>query len=117
MITKYNYNTNFINILIKCIDEKKLYSIYKLDNKTKYTIDYILDILISVSKFINNRYSFPVELNIHLNTSNYALHAKKSIKQFIKKQIIDIDNDNFLKTYIVIGYNYPITINELTVVI
>jgi len=117
MKVEYYYNKDFINILIKYIDEKKLYSIYKLNNETKYTIDYILDIIISISTNNGNRYTMPINMMSYLKLSQYSLYTKKSIRQFIKKQIIDTNNDNFLKTHIVIGHHYPIIIKELTIII
>ncbi len=121
MSVEYKFNKNFIDILIKYIDEQKLYLVYKLDNETKYTIDYIFNIIKSLSNNNNNnnnnRLSLPINLINYLKLSQYSLYTKKTIRNFIKQQIIKIENDDFLKTYIVIGHEYPNVIKELTVII
>jgi hypothetical protein len=118
MPLEYYYNKEFINILINYIDEHKLYSVYKLNINSKYTINYILDILISLSKNNdNNKYTLPANIISYLKFSQYSLYSKFSIKQFIKNQIIKTNNDNFLKTYIIIGQDNPNIIKELTIII
>jgi hypothetical protein len=120
---EYYYNKEFIDILIKYLNEKDLHSFYKLNNNTKYTVGYITSIVKAIStNYVNNshKYTFPINLINYLNLSQYSLYAKRSIVGFIKKQIININNDNnnnFLKTYVVIGHDYPIVIKELTVII
>ncbi len=117
MKTEYNFNKEFINILINYIDERKLYSLYKLNNDTKYTVDYLLDIVITLSTKNGYKYVLPHNIMNYLKFSHYGLCSKTSIKQFITKQIINIEDDGFLKTYLAIGHNYPIEIKELTVII
>ena len=118
MVVEYYYNKDFINILIKYIDENKLYSVYKLNTNLKYTINYILDILISLSiNNNNNRYTLPANIISYLKLSQYSLYSKFSIKQFIKNQIIKTNYDNFLKNYVVIGQDNPNIIKELTIII
>jgi hypothetical protein len=118
MKKEFNFNKQFIDILINNIEELKLYSMYRLSNDIKYTIDYIFDIIIAISIKKNYNYMFPTDLNKFLANSNYSIYSKYSIKHIIRRQIIEANNNNnFLKKYIVIGNNYPVIIKDLTIII
>lgn len=117
MDSEYYFNKNFITILIEILKYFNLFSNFVLNNETKYTIKDIIDVVVGISEKKNNGFKLPIKLTQYLNISNYSIYSKDKIKQLIKRQIINTNYDNFLKTYIVIGHNYPVLIKELNVVI
>jgi hypothetical protein len=110
MVSQFYFNTYFINILYQYLLDKNLLSTYKLDKDAKYTINYVLDIILNISSKTYSKYKLPLNIVKYFNLSEYSLFSKNIIKNFIKKQIIKKDN-----TYIIIGVNPTIT--ELTVII
>ena len=116
MKLEYYYNKEFMDILISITNELNLNSLYKLNSEYKYPIDYILDIIISISDKKYFRYNIPMKLINYLNLSQYSSYDKTAIKQCIKKQIKNENNNHILKNYVVIGYN-DIMIKELTIIL
>ena len=116
-MNEYYFNKIFIDILIKCINDKKLNMIYNINNNIKYNINYILDIVLLLSIKNNNRYALPKDILTYFNLSHYVLITKGTIKNYLKKQINNNNIDTLLKTYIIIGNTNPIIIKNLTVII
>ena len=119
LISKFNYKLEFINILIYNLTNLGLSNIYKLDKNTKYNIAYISNIIVNISitcgKLIN-KYIFPHNLSQYLN--NYITNRSYSIENIYKLVKTQISNNDelFINTYIIIGHDIPIIINELTVI-
>lgn len=110
MSSQFYFNSYFIDILYKYLQDKNLLSIYKLEKDVKYTINYILEIILNISNKNYARYKLPLNIVKYFNLSEYSLFSKNIIKNFIKKQIIKKDN-----THIIIGVN-PV-IKELTIIL
>lgn len=112
---EYIYKTEFMNILIDNINIKGLKTIYNINKDGKYNINYILDILINISKAYSNlNYEIPNNLSQYLSKSIYTKYKVAKLKEIIKTQILCNNNDIF-NNYVIIGNNTPIIIKELTV--
>jgi hypothetical protein len=111
---EYTYRKEFLNILIDEININSLNNLYKLNSDDKYTIIYILDILLSISTQFINKYKLPDVLSQYLSMSNYRKYTISMLKEIIKNQILQYNDYN---NYIIIGKEIPIIINELTVTI
>ena len=115
-MAEYTFNKNRLNILKQCIIEKKLNHI--IDINHTYKLDYILEIVYVISTSRpRNKYTLHGILSNYLNLSVWNILSINKIKTIIKTQIIVIDNCNLLNNYVIINYNFPITIKELVVVI
>ena len=117
-INEYYFKSEFINILIANINNKGLGSIYNLNTQAKYTVDYIVDILIQISNKSYTRYKLPVDLCTFLGQSQYSKYSRTSIKNFVKDQTFNSsENNSIFNTYVVIGHDIPINIKQLDVII
>ena len=112
------FNKNFIQILINLINEKRIYSTYKLNIHIKYSIDYICNIIKIIStKSNSNRYLIPQELCTILNVRNNVALSMCIIKKYVREQIIQTNIDICKNNYLIIGDNSPIVIKELIVIL
>ena len=114
----FNFKNDFIEILIRNIDQRGLRAVYNLNSQAKYTIDYIVDVIIAVSTKSYTRYKLPADLSQYLNQSQYSKYSRTSIKTFVKDQTYNSSgNNSIFNTYVVIGHDIPINIKQLNVVI
>lgn len=109
---EYTFKPEFINILKKYICSNNLYT---LVDGNKYTIMYILDLILTISTKINNRYRLPDNLSEYLLIAPFTKYSIIYIKEIIRKQIVS--DDKILDNYIIIGKEVPEIIDELTVTI
>jgi len=117
-INEFYFKPEFIEILLKYIDAKSLRTIYNLNTQAKYTVDYMVDVIINISSKCYTRYKLPVELCTFLNLSHYSKYSRTSIKTLVKDQIFDnLKNNSIFNTYVVIGHDIPIQLKELNVII
>ncbi len=114
MIAQYNFNVFFIDIINKLILEKNIQSKYILNSNIKYTINYILNIILKLSIKCNNRYEVPSKIIKHFELEVYILLSSNCIRRQIKKQILN-DENSFTQRYIIVGVKPKI--NTLTIVI
>jgi hypothetical protein len=118
-INEYYFKPDFIEMLLKQIDIKSMRPIYNLNSQAKYSIDYIVDIIMNISTKSYTRYRLSPELCQFLgpNFSQYGKYSKTAIKQIVKEQIFDNSSNNTIfNTYVIIGHDIPINIKELNVV-
>lgn len=117
-INEFFFKSEFIDILVKHIDTNGLRSIYNLNTNTKYTIDYIIDIVLQISTKSYTRYRLPQDLCTYLNQSQYSKYSRTSIKNFVKDLTFSSsENNSIFNTYVVIGHDIPINIKQLSVII
>jgi hypothetical protein len=117
-INEFYFKPEFIEILLKHIDAKSLRTIYNLNTQAKYTIDHMVDVIINISSRCYTRYKLPQDLCIFLNLPHYSKYSKTSIKTLVKDQIFDnLKNNSIFNTYVVIGYDIPIQLKELNVIV
>jgi len=118
---EHYFKEEFITILINIINSKNLNAIYNIDKNVKYSIEYITDIIITVSNKINwiKKYKLLPELANFLNISTITRFSRSGIKSIVKSLIISCDKDNtsFINKYVVIGHDIIKHINELNVII
>jgi hypothetical protein len=117
---EHYFKEEFITILINIINSKNLNAIYNIDKNVKYSIEYITDIIITVSnKYGYNKYKLLPELANFLNKSTITRFTRSGIKSIVKSLIISCDKDNtsFINKYVVIGHDIIKHINELNVII
>ena len=110
------FEPDFINLLSNILIQKNLTNVTELKYNTKYTVNYITNIIIDISTKKNTKFTLHPGLIDYFKVSLYSSFTKQFIKTLIKQQIINPINDSFLNTYIIIGYDIPITVNELTVI-
>ena len=103
------FNQNLINIINKYISSNKL-NIY-----TAYELSHILNIICSISKEYFTKYILPNDLLLYFNIQEGTKLTKDKIKSYLKQDLNKYNDEIFLKTYVVIGYDIPVKINELTV--
>ena len=115
-VTEHTFKPEFINTLLAILDEKGIRSIYNLNTNAKYSIDYLTDVIIAISQKSYTRYRIPENLANYFKESLYCKFSRTSIKNLVKQQLGSCTNDSFFSTYVVIGYDLPITIRELEVV-
>jgi hypothetical protein len=114
----FNFKNDFIEILIRNIDQKNLRAVYNLNSQAKYTIDYIVDVIIAISTKSYTRYKLPADLCNYLNQSQYSKYSRTSIKTVVKEQTYNSSgNNSIFNTYVVIGHDIPVNIKQLNVVI
>ena len=117
VILKTNNFNNIINTINNIIIKTDLHSKYKLQGNIKYSVEYILKIIIMTStKTFNGKYKLHPDLCAYLKVDNYVKYSITGIKNIIKNQIINIDY-NYINKYVVIGYDVPCNITELNVVL
>lgn len=115
---EYTYKPEFLNIILNRIKHLKLTNVYNINLSSKYSIDYMTEVVLAISRKIYNRYRLPADLAEYLHKSPYSRFSKSSLKSIIKSQECKTFKDNtFFNTYIVIGHVVPISIKELSVVI
>jgi hypothetical protein len=115
-ITEYNYKPEFINLLLNILDSKGIRNQYNLNHTAKYNIDYIADVIIAISIKSYTRFRLPNDLAAFLGQSTYSKCSRKYLKSLIKLQLTSNTDSSFFDTYVVIGYDVPVTIKELVVV-
>ena len=114
----YKFNPNFIDILDKCIHDKNLLQ-YELVYTEKYTIDYIVSIILKLSEITNKfKYKLPYILfNFMTKYSQMPLEISR-IRLCIKKQIIkEIDNTFLINNYLIINNDEYKSITQLTIIL
>jgi hypothetical protein len=114
----YKFNPNFINILEKCIHDKNLLQ-NELLHTEKYTIDYILSIVLKLSEITNKfKYKLPyILVNFMTKYSNMPLELSK-IRLYIEKQIVKVIDNTFLtKNYLIINNDEYKSITQLTIIL
>lgn len=117
-INEFFFKSDFIEILIRHIDSRGLRSVYNLNANTKYTIDYVVDIVLQISNKSYTRYKLPQDLCTYLNQSQYSKYSRTSIKNFVKDLTFSgSENNSIFNTYVVIGHDIPVNIKQLNVVI
>ncbi len=123
-LKKYSFQQDFINCIINYLNTEAPQSIkdditanINIQPNTTYTINNICDILVKISTKKYGRHKLPLSILTFLGLSTYSSYTLYSIKYLVKKQINTINDEHFIKTYVVIGYDVPISIKELTVVI
>jgi hypothetical protein len=114
--TEYTFQHDFINLLLNILDSKGLRAIYNLNHNAKYSIDYIADVIIAISQRSYTRYRIPNDLATYFKESIYSKYSKSYLKNLIKQQLSTSTDNLFFNTYVVIGYDVPVTIKELVVV-
>jgi len=121
-LIEYKFNSDFLKIINTLIIEYNLSSKYnEFNSEIRYCIDNIYNVIMELSDFnkYQNRIKLPPKLHNYLKIDNNNIYrlTKLRLKQCIKENIYKDNNVNsqFLNTYIVIGYDVPITIKELTV--
>jgi len=114
--SEFHFKQDFINLLLTHIDAKLLRNVYNINTNTKYTIDYILDIMIAISSKSYARFRIPTDLAKYFKESEYSKFSRTSLKSLIKTQILYATDNSFFNTYVVIGHDIPVTIKELVVV-
>ena len=110
MVSEFYFNTYFIDIIYQYLHDKNLLTLHKLDKNVKYSINYILNIILKISNKSYSKYKLPSNIVKYLNLSEYSFLSKNMIKNYIKQQIIKKDH-----SYIIIGINPEI--KELTIII
>jgi hypothetical protein len=115
-VTEHVLKHEFINLLLNILDSKGLRTIYNLNCNAKYSIDYIVDVIIAVSQKAYTRFRIPNELATYFNESIYSKYSKTYLKTLIKQQLSTTTDNLFFNTYVVIGHDVPVTIKDLQVV-
>jgi hypothetical protein len=113
--TEYTFQPELINLLSTILDSKGLRSVYNLIPSAKYSIDYIVDVIIAVSQKTYTRYRIHNDLANLFKESSYSKYSRTSLKSFVKKFLSSQTDNSFFNTYVIIGHDVPVTINELTV--
>jgi len=114
-ITEHTFKHEFINLLLNILDSKNLRPVYNLNSNAKYTIDYIADVIVAISQKSYTRFRLPNELATFFNESIYSKYSRTYIKTLIKQHLSTNTDNSFFNTYVVIGYDVPVTIKELVV--
>ena len=114
-VSEYTFQSEFINLLLNILNKQDLRTIYNLNHNAKYSIDYIVDVIIAISQKSYNRYRFPDILANHLKESPYSKFSRTYIKNLVKLQLTTNTDNTFFNTYVVIGHDVPVTIKELVV--
>jgi hypothetical protein len=113
-----NFNQEFMDIVIQQINSKGLTSVYNIKKDGKYTVNRMIDVVCAISNKTYQRYKLPAALANYLKQSQFARFSKTILKNLIISQQIEATGDNsFFNTYVVIGHDVPIAINELNVVL
>lgn len=114
MSKNFCFQTEFMNVLISTIKKSNLNYAYNLDLHSKYNVNYICNIIVHLSQKNGNAFKLPYELGKYFNVSNKI--SRSFLKSLLNDQIDDKFNDAFIKTYIVVGHNISIPIDNLTVI-
>jgi hypothetical protein len=112
----YIFLPEFIKLLSNILDSKNIENVYNLNHNVKYSIEYIRDIIITISEKSYSRYRLHNKLAAYLKESAYSKYSKTDIKNLIKQQLAIIIDDPFFEIYIIIGYDIPIDFKELNVI-
>jgi hypothetical protein len=115
-VTEFNFKPEFINILITHLDAKSLRPVYNINPNAKYTVDNIIEIIAAISQKCYTRYRLPGDLARYFKESEYSKFSRTSLKTLVKNQFLTTTDNSFFNTYVVIGYDVPITIKEMVVV-
>jgi hypothetical protein len=119
----YNYNNELLNILMNELNKKNPQSKYKISINEKYSVNNIVDIILDISikdMIYPEYYKLPLELIKYFKGAIYSKYTQKIIIKLVKNNIsinTNVINKLFLNTYIVVGYDVPLKINELTVIV
>ena len=117
-ITEFYFKSESIDILEKHIDSKGLRAVYNLNVNTKYTIDYIVDVVLQISNKSYTRYKLPLDLCTYLNQSQYSKYSRTSIKNFVRDlTFTGSENNSIFNTYVIIGHDIPVNIKQLNVIV
>ena len=116
---EYYFNTDFVNIISNHINQKGLRAIYDINTNTKYTLDKVVEAVVAICTSHYGRLRLPGDLCQFMDRSEYQKYSKHSIKSLVKQYMLKTNNSNdtFFTTYVVIGYDVPIPIKELTITI
>ena len=116
---EYYFNADFVNIVSNFITQKNLRSVYDINTNTKYTLDKMVEAVCAICNTQYGRLRLPAELCQFMGQSEYQKYSKHGIKNLIKQYMLKTNNtvDSFFTTYVVIGYDVPIPLKELTIVI
>ena len=114
-VSEYTFQSEFINLLLNILTTQGLRTIYNLNQNAKYSVDYIVDVIIAISQKSYNRYRIPDNLANHLKESPYSKFSRTYIKNLVKLQLTTNTDNTFFNTYVVIGHDIPVTIKELVV--
>jgi hypothetical protein len=119
MNKQFKFKHELLTILINKLNSNNLIMTYPLNLNCTYTIDYITDIITNSSTIFSTRYSLFQELATLFNVSIYSKYSRNSIKGYVRLYIMETSNNNdFLKTYVVIGNDNLIPpLKELNVII
>ena len=112
----YLFHIDFINVINGIIINTNLDSKYKLNNNNRYTIEYLLEIIIKSSSKLYSRFKLHKDLCTYIKVHEHNRYSITGIKYIIKNQTTNIDH-NFVNKYVVIGYDIPFNITELNVVL
>ena len=119
MNKQFKFKHELLTILINKLNSNNLINTYPLNLNCTYTIDYITDIITNSSVVFSTRYKLFQEVATLFNTSIYSKYTRNTIKNYVKLYIMEMSNNNdFLKTYVVIGNDDIIpSLKELNVII
>lgn len=116
--SEYTYKPEFLNIIFKHIRDKNLTNVYNINLSSKYSLNYMTDVVIAISTKTYSRYRLPDDIAEYLHKSPFSRFSKTSLKNLIRSQHCDSFKDNtFFSTYVVIGHDVPVSIKELSVII
>ncbi len=117
-MTTYLFKPDFYPILNEVRDRKGLHAtIPKFELNQKYSIESVYEFIIITSNKIYSRYYLD---NLFADYFRLGRNTKMSctqIKDLIKKETLNIIDDDFVNKYVVIGYDQATIIKELTVVL
>jgi len=91
--------------------------ILSLNSELKYTIDHITNMIISTSTKYHNRFKLKANIAKYFNKYELSRFSRVNIKSLVKEHILSGKDNLFFSTYVVIGHDIPIKLNELTVVV
>jgi hypothetical protein len=116
---EYYFDNEFVKVLASNISAKNLKTLYDINTNTKYTLDYMVEALAAVCNNHYGRLRLPQNLSEFMHQSEYQKYSKHKLKTLIKQYMLKTNNSNnsFFNTYVVIGYDVPVPITELHIVI